>query len=99
MEFNYEEEESSDDKERERGGDQDRERDPRPTQRQTAKHIAAGEERPRINSSQQTTPTDGKCKQVNYVGWLKMRFTRCIKYSYFYLILLIVFTTIICRGL
>lgn len=49
MEYNYEEEDTSDvDKEL------------RPVVRRTAKHIAAGEERPRINSSQQTTPTDGK---------------------------------------
>lgn len=56
MEFSYEEEESSDDRERER----ERGRDLRPAQRRTAKHIAAGEERPRTNSSQQTTPTDGE---------------------------------------
>ncbi|XP_031767409.1 uncharacterized protein LOC113518155 isoform X1 [Galleria mellonella] len=47
MEYGYEEEE---------GSDVDREL--RPVARRTAKHIAAGEERPRINSSQQTTPTD-----------------------------------------
>ncbi|XP_072931115.1 uncharacterized protein [Epargyreus clarus] len=47
VEYNYEEEE---------GSDVDREL--RPVARRTAKHIAAGEERPRINSSQQTTPTD-----------------------------------------
>lgn len=49
MEYSYEEEETSD-------GD----RELRPIVRRTAKHIAAGEERPRINSSQQTTPTEGK---------------------------------------
>lgn len=49
MEYSYEEEEGS-----------DVETDLRPVARRTAKHIAAGEERPRINSSQQTTPTDGK---------------------------------------
>ncbi|KAJ8737738.1 hypothetical protein PYW08_000333 [Mythimna loreyi] len=49
MEYSYEEEEAS-----------DVEADLRPVARRTAKHIAAGEERPRINSSQQTTPTDGK---------------------------------------
>lgn len=49
MEYSYEEEEAS-----------DAEPDLRPVARRTAKHIAAGEERPRINSSQQTTPTDGK---------------------------------------
>ncbi|CAG4929883.1 unnamed protein product [Parnassius apollo] len=49
IDYNYEEEEASDiDKEL------------RPVARRTAKHIAAGEERPRINSSQQTTPIDGK---------------------------------------
>ncbi|CAH0703432.1 unnamed protein product [Spodoptera exigua] len=48
MEYSYEEEEGS-----------DVETDLRPVARRTAKHIAAGEERPRINSSQQTTPTDG----------------------------------------
>ncbi|XP_075990881.1 uncharacterized protein LOC142986317 isoform X2 [Anticarsia gemmatalis] len=47
MEYSYEEEEAS-----------DVEPDLRPVARRTAKHIAAGEERPRINSSQQTTPTD-----------------------------------------
>ncbi|XP_022832992.1 uncharacterized protein LOC111360925 [Spodoptera litura] len=47
MEYSYEEEEGS-----------DVETDLRPVARRTAKHIAAGEERPRINSSQQTTPTD-----------------------------------------
>lgn len=70
MEYSYEEEESSDDKDRERDQDrgrdldQNRDRDVdndlRPIQRRTAKHIAAGEERPRINSSQQTTPTEGR---------------------------------------
>lgn len=49
LEYGYEEEE---------GSDVDREL--RPVARHTGKHIAAGEERPRINSSQQTTPTDGK---------------------------------------
>lgn len=49
MEYTYEEEE---------GSDVDREL--RPLARRTGKHIAAGEERPRINSSQQTTPTEGK---------------------------------------
>lgn len=49
MEYTYEEEEAS-----------DVEADLRPVARRTAKHIAAGEERPRINSSQQTTPTDGE---------------------------------------
>ena len=49
MEYGYEEEE---------GSDVDREL--RPIARRTGKHIAAGEERPRINSSQQTTPTEGK---------------------------------------
>lgn len=49
LEYGYEEEE---------GSDVDREL--RPVARLTGKHIAAGEERPRINSSQQTTPTDGK---------------------------------------
>lgn len=49
MEYSYEEEEAS-----------DVEADLRPVARRTAKHIAAGEERPRINSSQQTTPTDGE---------------------------------------
>lgn len=49
IEYTYEEEDTSDvDKEL------------RPVARRTAKHIAAGEERPRINSSQQTTPIDGK---------------------------------------
>ncbi|CAH0716464.1 unnamed protein product, partial [Brenthis ino] len=47
MEYTYEEEE---------GSDVDREL--RPLARRTGKHIAAGEERPRINSSQQTTPTE-----------------------------------------
>ncbi|XP_045542053.1 uncharacterized protein LOC106719757 [Papilio machaon] len=47
IDYNYEEEDTSDvDKEL------------RPLVRRTAKHIAAGEERPRINSSQQTTPID-----------------------------------------
>ncbi|XP_013147209.1 PREDICTED: uncharacterized protein LOC106110069 [Papilio polytes] len=47
IDYNYEEEDTSDvDKEL------------RPVIRRTAKHIAAGEERPRINSSQQTTPID-----------------------------------------
>ncbi|XP_037977772.2 uncharacterized protein LOC105380641 isoform X2 [Plutella xylostella] len=47
IEYNYEEEDSSDvDKEL------------RPVARRSGKHIAAGEERPRTNSSQQTTPTD-----------------------------------------
>lgn len=50
LEFKYEEEEIS---------DGEGERDLRPVVRRTAKHIAAGEERPRTNSSQQTTPTDG----------------------------------------
>lgn len=49
LEYGYEEEE---------GSDVDREL--RPVARHTGKHIAAGEERPRNNSSQQTTPTDGK---------------------------------------
>lgn len=49
LEYGYEEDE---------GSDVDREL--RPVARRTGKHIAAGEERPRINSSQQTTPTDGK---------------------------------------
>ncbi|XP_045510067.1 uncharacterized protein LOC123705367 isoform X2 [Colias croceus] len=47
MEYTYEEEESS-----------DADRELRPLARRTGKHIAAGEERPRINSSQQTTPID-----------------------------------------
>ncbi|KAJ0183754.1 hypothetical protein K1T71_000177 [Dendrolimus kikuchii] len=47
MEYSYEEEETS-----------DVDRELRPVARRTAKHIAAGEERPRINSSQQTTPID-----------------------------------------
>ncbi|KAL4704316.1 hypothetical protein ACJJTC_012892, partial [Scirpophaga incertulas] len=47
IEYNYEEED---------GSDVDREL--RPVARRTSKHIAAGEERPRINSSQQTTPID-----------------------------------------
>ncbi|XP_047524386.1 uncharacterized protein LOC125062465 isoform X2 [Pieris napi] len=47
LEHNYEEEE---------GSDVDREL--RPIARRTGKHIAAGEERPRINSSQQTTPIE-----------------------------------------
>lgn len=55
MEFNYEEEDVSD-----VDRDRDREQELRPVARRTAKHIAAGEERPRINSSQQTTPTDGE---------------------------------------
>ncbi|XP_049885918.1 uncharacterized protein LOC126380504 isoform X2 [Pectinophora gossypiella] len=49
MEYGYEEEETS---------DVERERELRPVARRTGKHIAAGEERPRINSSQQTTPTE-----------------------------------------
>ncbi|XP_046977172.1 uncharacterized protein LOC124543146 [Vanessa cardui] len=47
MDYGYEEED---------GSDVDREL--RPVARRTGKHIAAGEERPRINSSQQTTPTE-----------------------------------------
>ncbi|XP_038216417.1 uncharacterized protein LOC119835579 isoform X2 [Zerene cesonia] len=47
MEYTYEEDESS-----------DADRELRPIARRTGKHIAAGEERPRINSSQQTTPID-----------------------------------------
>ncbi|XP_073952241.1 uncharacterized protein [Choristoneura fumiferana] len=47
MEYEYEEEEAS-----------DADKELRPVVRRTAKHIAAGEERPRINSSQQTTPTE-----------------------------------------
>ncbi|CAF4744647.1 unnamed protein product [Pieris macdunnoughi] len=50
LEHNYEEEE---------GSDVDREL--RPIARRTGKHIAAGEERPRINSGQQTTPIEGEC--------------------------------------
>lgn len=53
MEFSYEEEENS-----------DVDRELRPLTRRTGKHIAAGEERPRINSSQQTTPSEGKKFQV-----------------------------------
>lgn len=52
MEYEYEEEEAS-----------DADKELRPVVRRTAKHIAAGEERPRINSSQQTTPTEGQTKQ------------------------------------
>ncbi|CAH0401926.1 unnamed protein product [Chilo suppressalis] len=51
MEYSYEEEEGSD-------VDRERDRELRPIARRTAKHIAAGEERPRTNSSQQTTPTE-----------------------------------------
>ncbi|CAG4942158.1 unnamed protein product [Colias eurytheme] len=51
MEYTYEEEESS-----------DADRELRPLARRTGKHIAAGEERPRINSSQQTTPIDESSK-------------------------------------
>ncbi|CAG9558546.1 unnamed protein product [Danaus chrysippus] len=47
IEYNYEDEDGSD-------GD----RELRPIARRTGKHIAAGEERPRINSSQQTTPIE-----------------------------------------
>ncbi|CAK1554146.1 unnamed protein product [Leptosia nina] len=53
LEHNFEEEE---------GSDVDREL--RPLARRTGKHIAAGEERPRINSSQQTTPTEGEFLEV-----------------------------------
>lgn len=59
IDYNYEEEDTSDvDKEL------------RPVIRRTAKHIAAGEERPRINSSQQTTPIDGKSLLSNLPGRL-----------------------------
>ncbi|XP_021206032.2 uncharacterized protein LOC101737214 isoform X3 [Bombyx mori] len=47
LEYSYEEEDTS-----------DVDRELRPVAKRTAKHIAAGEERPRINSSQQTTPTE-----------------------------------------
>ncbi|XP_039763348.1 uncharacterized protein LOC120636117 [Pararge aegeria] len=47
LEYNYEEEDNS-----------DVDRELRPVARRTLKHIAAGEERPRINSSQQTTPIE-----------------------------------------
>ncbi|XP_048004322.1 uncharacterized protein LOC125240473 [Leguminivora glycinivorella] len=47
MEYEYEEEEAN-----------EADKELRPVVRRTAKHIAAGEERPRINSSQQTTPTE-----------------------------------------
>ncbi|XP_045784179.1 uncharacterized protein LOC123880227 [Maniola jurtina] len=47
LEYNYEEEDNS-----------DVDRELRPVARRTGKHIAAGEERPRINSSQQTTPIE-----------------------------------------
>ncbi|XP_063394297.1 uncharacterized protein LOC134679322 [Cydia fagiglandana] len=47
MDYEYEEEEAN-----------EADKELRPVVRRTAKHIAAGEERPRINSSQQTTPTE-----------------------------------------
>ncbi|XP_069365145.1 uncharacterized protein [Maniola hyperantus] len=53
LEYNYEEEDNS-----------DVDRELRPVARRTGKHIAAGEERPRINSSQQTTPIEENALDV-----------------------------------
>lgn len=66
MEYSYEEEEAS-----------DVEPDLRPVARRTAKHIAAGEERPRINSSQQTTPTDGEDPYINDTGNIVLNEIHC----------------------